>query len=125
MVGLVEDIVKEIKQVKKNIDSIQLELSALESRKQTLSKDLNQAKQEFENLKKKQEKVARLSKLPHVTDHAIVRYLERRFNIDIDDIKKEILSEELVTKVRALGGNCNYQGIVVKDNTVITVRDIK
>ena len=120
-----EDIVKEIKVAKSNLESIQLELDALESRRVLLSRDLNKAKQVLDNLKKKKDKIDKLSELPRVTDHAIVRYIERRCNIDIDHIRKEILSEELVTKVRALGGNCNYQGVVVKDNTVITVKDAK
>lgn len=64
-------------------------------------------------------------KRPRVSDHAIVRYLERVKGMDIKALKKEILSDGLATKVRQLGdGYYPVKGkykIRVKDGVVVTV----
>lgn len=38
-----------------------------------------------------------------VSDHAIVRFLERVFGVDIDEIKKQILSDEMSEIAEQMG----------------------
>lgn len=52
-----------------------------------------------------------------VSDHAVLRYLERKFNISISDIKKEILSQ--CSGLEQLG-SVKAQGFVIRDNVVVT-----
>lgn len=59
-----------------------------------------------------------------VSDHAIVRYLERVACIPRSSIEREILSPELEDVVKQLGdGTYPVNGfrVVVEDNTVVTI----
>jgi predicted nucleic acid-binding Zn-ribbon protein len=60
-----------------------------------------------------------------VSDHAIIRYLERTKGIDIGVIKQEILSNELRNYVDTLGPNGQYpignSKYVVKNSVVVTI----
>jgi uncharacterized protein (UPF0335 family) len=62
-----------------------------------------------------------------VSDHAIVRYLERVKGIDRHEIECEILSEDVIDLIDKLGGNGSYPnkaGFVVcmKQGTVTTIK---
>lgn len=60
-----------------------------------------------------------------VSEHAVVRYLERGMNLDIDSIKAKILSEDTTTLIKNLGNGKYPIGgglkAVVRDNVVVTV----
>lgn len=64
-----------------------------------------------------------------VSDHAVVRYLERIEGVDIEAIKKKILPEHMVKMTKALGNGYYPVGdthkIRVKDGIVVTVLDPK
>jgi len=61
-----------------------------------------------------------------ISEHAILRYLERVKGVDIEEIKKEILPEETAVLVRKMGqaegtyNTCTHK-LRVKENVVITV----
>lgn len=38
---------------------------------------------------------------PKVSDHALLRYLERVYKLDIDSLRREILNENVKTAIRA------------------------
>lgn len=42
-----------------------------------------------------------------ITEHAIIRYLERYKRLNIEDIKKEIINEDIKQKILYLG-NCTF-----------------
>lgn len=58
-----------------------------------------------------------------ITDHAVVRYIERVMGVDIDKLKEEILPTNL--RVMALKEDCKITldgyRLVIKDNAVVTV----
>lgn len=60
-----------------------------------------------------------------LTDHAIVRYMERRFKINIDLLKAEILTPELLEQMKILGGRGKFISgdytFVIENNKIITV----
>jgi len=60
-----------------------------------------------------------------VSDHAIVRYIERVKKMDIEQLKKEILTDDVMLLISQLGGNGSYPAkefsIKIKDNVVVTV----
>lgn len=77
-------------------------------------------------LKKKQKKIDGLqnNKEIKVTDHAVIRYLERVKGIDIQKIRKDICSTPQ-KQLKKLGDGeypMNGHKIVVKNGTVITVK---
>ena len=60
-----------------------------------------------------------------VTEHAILRYLERVKGLNIADIEKEILEESIVNTISVLG-NGTYPHpkgfkVKVKDNNIVTI----
>lgn len=60
-----------------------------------------------------------------ISEHAILRYLERVKGIDIPEIEKEILTDDVLSFVETLGGSGKYPignfQIVMKDYTITTV----
>lgn len=56
-----------------------------------------------------------------LSDHAILRFLERKKKMDLDKVKKEMLSEDMKNTARLCRGNFEYRGFIVKNNVVITV----
>lgn len=84
-------------------------------------------KQEIKDIDKKINKL-KSNKL-EISDHAILRYLERIENIDInkikDRIKNELINEEIKNQVKILGNGIfpikNNLKAVIKNNIVITI----
>jgi len=60
-----------------------------------------------------------------VSEHAILRYLERIEGISIEEIESKIITQEILGLVETLGGTGKYplneNTIVMKDFTVTTV----
>lgn len=104
---------KEINRQKK-LDSYQTEHGKLAAKKRTLKKKLNKVISEISEVNKKMHEVGQAiydlrnvsGDTPHITDHAIVRYLERVKGLDVWEIKSEIM---------------NHKDSVRVDNTIVTV----
>lgn len=61
---------------------------------------------------------------PVVTEHAIIRYLERKYDLDLKEVCKEILPKKVIQQYRALGDGKYPIGkfkAVIKNNHVVTV----
>ena len=60
-----------------------------------------------------------------VSEHAILRYLERVKLIDLKAIEEEIITEKLKSAVSILGGNGKYPlngcRAILKNNTIVTI----
>lgn len=95
----------EIASLKKEIPRMQKELSAFESEQTRLVLSLMTP-----------------SDTIGVSDHAILRYLERKFNIDIDSIRDEILTPDRKSAIRAGATKIKteYVDFIVKNNTIVT-----
>jgi len=60
-------------------------------------------------------------KIPTVSDHALVRYLERHHKFDLDQFRKEILSSNAISAINAGAVTIKRNGIKFKvQNNVIT-----
>ncbi len=115
---------------KSNIKALKSRFQKLEEECAILKIELNNVHRSYD-LKRKQLKELKL-KIDNfeeqeisVSDHAIVRYLERIDNLDIDNIKQRILSQEVLVLIEKLGKNGRYPNqdfqIVLKNGVVITV----
>lgn len=83
-----------------------------------LKKEMGQIKQQIDHLKQKKDGNI------IVSEHAMLRYIERVLGIDLDDLQKKILDENDAKVVGAMGnGTFPRDGfsIKVKDGTVVTV----
>lgn len=62
-----------------------------------------------------------------VTDHALVRYLERRYDLNMDNVRAEILGEGTEAAIKFAGTGKITKGdlaLVVENRVVITVKPI-
>ncbi len=114
------------------------ELKGLESQLQSLSGKVKAKKEEFiqaqkeytqmanseKQLKEKVEALRKPTEL-RVTEHAVLRYLERVNKIDLKEIEKAILTPELVKMTEVLGKNGKYPvsdfSVVIRDGAIVTV----
>lgn len=94
------DIKKKVHEIEDRILWINIEKANLERERLKLFKTINKIKPN-EPVK--------------VSDHAVVRYLERKYNMDVDDVREEIRSY-FITGV----DDGIYGPWVVKENTVVT-----
>lgn len=116
-----------------------LSLKSLQGQRETLMAQLKDASRECaeasarerqlrERLKRIEQKLKALEAdaEPKVSEHALLRYLERVKGIELDTIVQEILSPSHLSIIRA-APNCtiNVKGIkfIVKNGTVVTTLD--
>lgn len=115
------------------IKSINTQIKQLESSLQTLNEDVRtkqKAASAMSNrvtaLKEKLLNIQTHTATPIISEHAILRYLERVKGVDIEELKNEILDHNTVAQIK-FAGNCtikkaNYT-LVVKNNTIITIEN--
>jgi predicted nuclease with TOPRIM domain len=63
-----------------------------------------------------------------ITEHAILRYIERILKVDINDVKSNILTDEVKKQIEFLNGtrgkiHNNGSILVIENNKIITVED--
>ena len=108
-----------IKQAKKRFKEQELKIDVLHVQMDAARKKLSELGKEYSNL-------INASRIK-VSDHALVRYLERVKGMDIDAIREEIIDEEIERQVSILGGHGTYVSkdssyrVRIQDNTAITV----
>lgn len=60
-----------------------------------------------------------------VTEHAVLRFIERKYKLDIKEIEKQIINDKVKSQILVLGNGKYPIGeglkIVVKNNSVVTV----
>lgn len=94
-----------------------IEISSLQRELNEMEKSKRRIEEMISSFSEKQELI--------VSEHAILRYLERVKEMDLDKIISEIKSEKIMSLYNALGGSGKYPSrnfsIVVKDNVIVTI----
>ncbi len=122
------------------MDSRSLKLKSLESRaskQKAISSEIDKEMQVLNQRKSRESKlltailneIKRLKGLDRkliVSEHAMLRYIERVMGVNLEEIKQEILNDEVSNNIKKLGNGTypveEYK-IVVKDGVVVTVLD--
>lgn len=111
------------KQLEKRIETLNIEYDAKREEVSRIEKGLDHLAGEINRLKRNLEELK--PKAVRVSDHAVLRYLERKAGIDVEAIRKSILESDLPAMVGALGGSgkfpINGYQVVLKDYTVVTI----
>lgn len=116
----------DIKDIKKNIIKIKEEFVSLNKIVSDTQKKASQKKKELDELEITLSKLDNTHKIG-VSDHAIIRYLERVKSIDLALIKAEIITEKVVKLIHYFKGNGTFpsgeSGIsyIVKDYVIVTI----
>lgn len=113
-----------IKRLETTLRDKQSELAVLNAEIASKQKEYVAKKLEVSELMKKLQGFRSKGDLS-VTEHAMLRYLERVKGMDLTAVESEIISEELL-KFIALGGtNATYMlgdyNVVIKDNVIVTI----
>lgn len=61
---------------------------------------------------------------PTVSEHAIIRYMERVMGIDVEELRGNILTDKLKSQIEQLGDGkypINGGKVVVKGNTIVSI----
>jgi predicted nucleic acid-binding Zn-ribbon protein len=104
-------------QAERRLEALHEEQSALEQKIRGEQKDLGSIRAQIEKLTRKKKVVV-------VSEHAILRYLERVKGIDIEATKKEILPEAVGNVAAELGTGefpAGTHSVKVKDSVVVTI----
>jgi len=112
-------------------------LKALQVKSKNLNYELNdlnykltQLKSRIDYLQGEKDKVDKrisfMTKEPVVSEHALLRYLERKYDFDVEQIKDEILTKDFKELINSMG-DANYTipgtnlKAIVKSNVIITI----
>ena len=106
------------------IDKLENTLNDLIDKKRVLENDIENILNEIKNKRQFNEVIKNKNFL---TDHAIIRFLERKKFIDIKKLKEELLTPGLVNAI--IAGAKSYREdryeYIIKQGKVITIIDLK
>ena len=99
-------------------EALKIEIAAKQQESAQKKQAITKLKQQIADIDNKKE--------IYVSEHALVRYFERVKGFDIEEVKKEILSESVMQMVSVLGGSGQYPnengyGIVLDNFRVATI----
>ena len=114
-----------LKQKKTYLEKVQAEIQAKTYQKGNIDREINQLKSKEQSIKEEIKKLTTKSTEIIVSEHAILRYFERVLGFNLDDIKKEICTEEFLNLANTLGNGTYPIGesarAVVKNNVIVTI----
>lgn len=117
---------EELKKLQSMQAGIKAELNALELQGKDLKNEISAKKMTLNTLQQRIEKLLKQSEEVTISEHAILRYLERVVGVDIEQLADKILppSEKALVEEFRTGRFPVNQGdfkIVVQDGVVVTV----
>lgn len=114
----------ELKALQSQIAQLDVEVSGLQTQFDTTKSDLDRKRGRLKAMKQKLHEALKQNDTPVVSEHAMLRYLERVKGIDLDAIRKEIMDEHTETLVKfTTSGRIKKDShvLVIKNNVVITI----
>lgn len=112
------------KELQGSLDSPHKDMDKLLFQKAGVDKKIYFVSRKIEEFESKLKSLAATAMEPIISDHAILRYLERVKKVDIEGVKKEILNDDLKKLIQTLdSGKFPSHGFtaVVRDKTIITI----
>lgn len=118
-------------QKEQEVKGLESQLKVLIGKREAKKTEVARIQREYQEIIKSEKNLAeKISTIKEnkgitVTEHAILRYLERVKGVDLKEVEDEILTESLRTNVSVLGGNGKYPLVgcraVLKNGTVVTI----
>ncbi len=109
------------------LEKLEGEMEALKMQKISIGQEIQAKNTQVTKVKNELKKLNKKSDNIIVSEHAILRYLERVKKVDLELLCGEILTKEVIEAYQQLGDgkypiNNEYK-VVIKDNVVLTVID--
>lgn len=114
----------ELKQLTTRRDETQRRISGLQNEAASLQRKIETERRELSSIDRSINALKERGKDIVISEHAILRYIERVVGMDIEDLKKDILPEMTKLQIKALGNGvfpAQTHKVRVKDNVVITI----
>lgn len=116
-------------QILKRLQTEQKELSdivqSLEDKKKEVNEDCSKKKSKLDQVKKRIRELTSLENGVIVSEHAMLRYLERVRGVNLKELHDAILTHEIEEKIKTLGNGVYPVGgthqVKVRDGTVVTI----
>lgn len=115
---------EELKKLQSLLIKQKSEIDLIRRERQLINERLSVAERNLKNTEEELKKLKTGNKII-VSEHAVLRYLERTMELDLKAVENEILSEEVVSQYKTLGNGkypvSNGCKAVIKDNVVLTI----
>ena len=115
---------EELKKLQSLLIKQESEIDLIKRERQLINERLSVAERNLKNTEEELKKLKTGNKII-VSEHAVLRYLERTMELDLKAVENEILSREVVSQYRTLGNGkypvSNGYKAVIKDNVVLTI----
>lgn len=115
---------EELKKLQSLLIKQKSEIDLIKRERQLINERLSVAERNLKNTEEELKKLKTGNKII-VSEHAVLRYLERTMELDLKAVENEILTEETVKQYRMLGNGkypvSNGCKAVIKDNVVLTI----
>jgi hypothetical protein len=115
---------EELKKLQSLLIKQKSEIDLIRRERQLINERLSVAERNLKNTEEELKKLKTGNKII-VSEHAVLRYLERTMELDLKAVENEILSKEVVSQYRTLGNGkypvSNGCKAVIKDNVVLTI----
>jgi hypothetical protein len=117
------DLVDEIESLKSKIETIHGRISEHQREMTALQGEVAQMEAMRRSLLAEVERRSRPTEDVRITDHALLRYVERVFKIDVDALRRQILTDGVVKGIEHGASTITVNGIQfrVKDRSIVTV----
>lgn len=113
-----------LKQLETLLNKTQNDFDVLNTKIANDQRVLASKKKAIENIKSQIQAISANKEIT-ISEHALLRYLERVSKINTDSVKKTIITPELIKMVETLGGNGKYPvgdiTLVMRDYVVTTI----
>lgn len=115
---------QELKRLQSLLNQLQLEFTALKESGARLNMEISTKERQIKEVEQKIHTLKGANENIIVSEHAIIRYLERVYQLDLEKIKREILPDTIAQQAKIIG-NGRYgvvdHTLLIKDNVVVTV----
>ena len=115
---------EELKKLQSLLIKQKSEIDLIRRERQLINERLSVAERNLKNTEEELKKLKTGNKII-VSEHAVLRYLERTMELDLKAVENEILTEETLRQYRTLGNGkypvSNGCKAVIKDNIVLTI----
>jgi chromosome segregation ATPase len=114
----------ELKALQTRLAEARTEETAARDKLNRAAKELGDAEDRRASIEARIRELTEAAKEPIVTEHALLRYIERFMGVDLESVRRAILIENAVKLIRfTKTGKINTDGrrLIVKNGTVVTI----
>jgi predicted nuclease with TOPRIM domain len=117
------DLLSEIEDLRSKVETIHGRISEHQREMTALQGEVAQMEATRRSLLAEVERRSRPAEDIHITDHALLRYVERVFGIDVDAVRREILTDGVARCIELGASTITVKGIQfrVRDRSIVTV----